>query len=342
MSAVPHSQPAAAERALPGLGSSLQFLGPDELDGRPFVGVDGAPPPGASLALAHWPGSKTPSHLGAATATEIVSNYMAAEGAGAPELVAVTNNHVDEDGLLAAWMLLARPDRPEQEVAAAVALAGDFARWTDPWAAKRAIAIAALAEPALTPLWEVRRALAERGRSNPSGPVHRAILPRIDRVLREPDRYATLWSARWNAVEADIALIDSGAVTLTDVPEADATLVRSPRPLEELALHPRTSRGLIVTALSDGVVLARQRYESWVEFPPAGTAPRVSLVPVAERLGQRDPDARWRADGPEIARATLTACDPAGSVAPTGLDAEVVLEEVIRERETEGDRVQLL
>lgn len=342
MSAVPQPEPTEPDAGLPGIAPEIEFLGPDELDGRPFVGVDGAPPDGAALALAHWPGSGTPPEIGAPTATEIALRYLRSSPSGSPTIAVVTNNHVDEDGVLAAWLLVERPSTAEAEVAIAVATAGDFADWTDPWAARRAIALQALAEPASTPLWPVRQALSAAARSNPSGPIHRALLPHVGALLAAPERHEHLWRSRWERVAFDIALLDAEDAVLVDASDADAVLVRASRHLDELAIHPRTRRGNVVTALPDGRLLATQRYESWVEFRPDGHQPRTSLIPVAERLSVLDPIADWRADGPEIPRARLFASDAVGNPVSSGLDPETVIDEIARERQSPGARGRLL
>ncbi len=330
---MPPNQTTAHLTELPRLAPQLEFLGPDELDRRPFVAVDGAPPHGAALALAHWPGSGTPAELGAPTATEIAWRYLHVAHRGAELVEVVTNNHVDEDGLLSAWVLTNRPGTADAQIAIATATAGDFAVWDDDWIARRTIALEAAAEPATTPFWAVTRALSARTRANPSGPIHRALLPKIASILSAPDRYEYLWRARWQRVLADIDLLDAGVATLIDAPDADAVLVRTPRPLDELAVHPRTDRGVVVTSLPDGRVTAVQRYESWVEFAPEGTRERISLVPVAAELSALDPGAQWRGDGPEIARAKLSATDAMGNAVPAGLDAAVVIEALARARQ---------
>lgn len=342
MSVVPQPRPTEPEAGFPGIAPEIEFLGPDELDGRPFVGVDGAPPDGAVLALAHWPGSGTPPEIGAPTATEIALRYLRSRPNGSPTIEVVTNNHVDEDGVLAAWLLMERPDAAEAEVAIAAATAGDFADWTDPWAARRAIALQALAEPTSTPLWTVRQALSVAGRSNPSGPIHRALLPYVGAVLAAPERYEHLWRPRWARVASDLALLDADHAVLVDAPDADAVLVRASRPLDELAFFPRTRRGNVITALPDGRLLATQRYESWVEFRPDGHQPRTSLIPVAERLSALDPLADWRADGPEIPRARLFASDAMGNPVSSGLDPERVIEEIALARQSPESRGRLL
>jgi hypothetical protein len=140
------------------------------------------------------------------------------------------------------------------------------------------------------------------------------------------------WRGRWEVVTADVAAIEAGEATLDDHPDADAVLVRAPRELDELAVHPRTGRGLVVHALPGGRILARQRYESWVAFPPPGTQPRIGLDRVAAALAARERSVRWLGEGPDTARARLYPADARGSQAATALDPEAVIEEIARER----------
>ena len=136
------------------------------------------------------PGRGTPPALADDTSAAIVDRYLRA-GAAGPEVVAVTNNHYDEDGLFGIWLLLERPadGAPERALAIAAAEAGDFATWTDPWAARVAIAAMAMAERATTPFPEVGRALARAGGRDPAGALYLAILPRVGGLLADPERY---------------------------------------------------------------------------------------------------------------------------------------------------------
>ena len=75
-----------------------------ELTGRPHVVVDGSAQAGTELVLSHWPGAATPDILRADLSAEIAFNYL-----DHPELHVdapyVTNNHFDQDGLVAVFAL---------------------------------------------------------------------------------------------------------------------------------------------------------------------------------------------------------------------------------------------
>jgi hypothetical protein len=259
-----------------------------------------------------------------------VLRYLAA-GADGPEVHAVTNNHYDEDGLFAIWLLLERPPQgsPERALAVAAAEAGDFGTWTDPWAPRAAIASMSMAERGATPFPDVGRILATAGTVDPAGRLYRAILPRVAGLLADPARYRMLWRPRWARIEADIALLDAGEATVEDVPAADLAVVRTPRRLDPMALHPRTPRMRILTALPDGTVTVTYRYETWVDYASRPLSPRVDLGPVAARLQaqERNP-VRWLFEGVQVITPRLMAAGPGGRPAPTSLAPERVVDEL--------------
>ena len=316
---------AAAEhdpRLLPRVADDAAFVPAQDLGGAAHVVVDGARLPGTALSLSHWPGAGTPPALAADTSAEIVDRYLGC-GASGPPVGAVTNNHYDEDGLFGIWMLLERPARDARRLAIAAAEAGDFGTWTDPWAARAAIAAMAMAERATTPFPEVGRALARAGGRDPAGALYLAILPRVGGLLADPERYRFLWEPEWARVEADVALIETGEAALEDRPAADLAIVRAPRPLHDMAVHPRTLRTRILTALPDGTLTVRHRYETWVDYASRPLAPRVDLAPLLPRLQEweRRPGV-WRFDGVEPIRPRLYLADAHGRPVPSSLGPE--------------------
>jgi hypothetical protein len=235
-------------------------------------------------------------------------------------------------------MLLERPAEgaPERALAVAAAEAGDFGTWTDPWAARAAIAAMAMAERSRTPFPEVGRALARAGGRDPAGALYLAILPRVGGLLADPGRYRVLWEREWARVEADAALLDAGEATLEDLPD-DLAIVRAPRPLHDMAVHPRTGRMRIITALPDGTLVLRHRYETWVDYASRPLPARVDLaplLPVLQRL-EREPGT-WRFDGVEPIRPRLYLTGPGGRSAPSSLGPERLAELVAGGRPAEG------
>ncbi|MGD9695021.1 MAG: DUF6687 family protein [Thermoleophilia bacterium] len=326
MGGAPQIDPAG----LPRVADDAAFVPMERVAGAPHVVVDGPLLPGTALSLSHWPRSGTPAALEDDTSALIVRRYLAA-GARGPELSVVTNNHYDEDGLFGIWLLLERPaaGSPAERLAVAAAEAGDFGTWTDPWAARVALAAMGMAERATTPLPEVGRILARARGVDPAGELYLAVLPHVARLLADPDRYRMAWRAAWDRVEADAALLDSGEATIEDRPDADLAIVRAPRPLHRMAVHPRTPRMRVLTATPDGRLMLRHRYETWVRYVSRPLAPRVDLAPLLPRLQalERGPGT-WRFDGVLPIQPGLYPTAPDGSPTSSSLEPERLAEEL--------------
>jgi hypothetical protein len=319
-------------RTLPRVADDAEFVPPEALAGRPHAQVDGARLDGTVLSLSHWPGSGTPDALRADTSALIVERYLDA-GAAGPEVRLVSTNHYDEDGLLAIWLLRERPPAgaPARRLAVAAAEAGDFGTWTDPAAPRVAIAAMAMAERRTTPFPEVGRILARAGGSDPAGLLHQAILPRVAGLLGDPDRYRMLWRPRWDRIAADVALLDAGDAVIDEVPDADLAILRTPRSLDPMAVHPRTRRMRVLTATPDGVLSLAHRYETWVDYVSRPLAPRVDLTPLAARL-QRDEarPVRWLFEGVGAITPRLLPAGPDGRPAPTSWGADALADALVR------------
>jgi hypothetical protein len=315
---------------LPRLAPTADFVPWDDVGDRPNIVVDGPLREGTTLGLSHWPDGGTPSQLAADTSTEIALRYVD-QPAGGVEVAVVTNNHFDEDGLLAAWVVLHRPGPgPRRALAVAAAEAGDFHTWSDPWAARCAIGLMAMAERTTTPFPEVIRALNRAGR-DPAGGICRALLPRVADLLDDPDRYRRLWAPRWQRVERDLAALDSGEATIEDVPDADLAVIRAPRRLARMATHPRTDRMRVLTATTDGMLRLEHRYETWVHYVSRPLVPRHDLTPLLPDLQrlERGPGV-WRFEGIDQPLARLVVVDAGGSPAPSTIEAARVVELLLR------------
>ena len=314
-------------RSLPRVADGAAFVPIEELGSTPNIVVDGVPVPGTVLSLSHRPASGTPDALRDDTSTLIVDRYLAL-APGGEEVGAVTNDHYDEDGLFAIWLLLERPaaGSPERSLAVAAGEAGDFSTWTDPWAPRVAIASMAMAERHSTPFPDVGRILATAGGRDPAGRLYQAILPRTGALLADPERYRFLWKHEWAVVEADIALLDAGGATIAQEEAADLAIVRTPRPLHPMALYPRTARTRVLTVLPDGTLSLAHRYETWVDYASRPLAPRVDLSPLARGLQEREErPGRWLFEGVETIMPRLflaTTTGGAGVPAPSSIPAD--------------------
>lgn len=321
--------PIAFRSQLPAVSPDATFVAWHEVRGRPHVVVDGPSGPQTVLGLSHWPDGGTPAELEADTSTEIVARYLAAEAAGDPVDV-ITNNHFDEDGILAAYLLVARPDLAVRQRAIAAAEAGDFRTWTDPAAAWVAIAVMAMAERPTTPFPDVLRALNNANTHDPAGAVTCALLPHIGKVLDDPERYRRLWEPTWRRIAAEVALLDAGDATIEEFPGHDLAIVRSPHPLAPLAVLPRVEAMRVVTATADGILALEHRYETWVRYVSRTLPPRVDVSSAIDTLNAMSPAAgRWRFEGIAHPQARLTFGDASGQPIPSGLSVEAFCEVIV-------------
>lgn len=317
--------------ALPRLADAARFVPYHEVRRRPHIVVDGPFGEGAVLGLSHWPDGHVPDDLAADTSAEIVAHYLDAAPDG-PAIGIVTNNHFDEDGLLAAWLLLERvPPGELRDSAIDAAAAGDFHVWRDPDAARAALTLMAMAERTTTPFPDVLRALNRAGGHDPAGAITLALLPHVGDVLADPGRYRRLWESEWAAVERDIERIESGRATLTEIPGEDLAVVTSDAPLHRLAVHPRLDAMRVVHVAGDGHMWLEHRYETWVRYVSRPLPPRIDLTPVAERLSARDGGpGTWRFEGVAHPVARLVCVDGSGAHVPSSLTAEQLVAEILQ------------
>jgi hypothetical protein len=315
-------------RTLPRPSASARFVAADRLSGEPHICVDGRSGPGALLELSHWPGCATPHAFAATTATGIALRYLDSGPAG-PEVEVVANNHMDLDGLLSAWAVLEHPAAgdPVRDMAVETAATGDFGVWRRPEALRAALALTFLTEGASTPLRAVRTAL--HAGTDPTGPLHDALLPRVRRILDDPARAEPWWRAGWDLVAADVALLESGEAVVEDVPDLDLAVVRGPRLLARPAWAPRTARMRVLSVTTAGVMVLEQRYETFVAFSDGPLAPRVDLSAAAARLSAEEtgPGA-WRFEGLAQSTPRLLCGGGSGRPSPSGIPPERVLEVV--------------
>jgi hypothetical protein len=301
----------------------MRYVPYDELDGVPNVVVDGARHPDSVLVLSHWPKSGSPIELRDDLSAQIAFHYL-----DRPDLHvdvdAVSNNHFDQDGLMSMYALvdpdaaLARRDRVID-----VARMGDFDAFHDHDSARIAWAMAALAADPAT------------------GDPYAELLPRAGELLDHPERFRELWADEDAHLAASEAGIESGEITIEEVPELDLAIVTvperwSPRPahfftpvvaqaVHWAAVHNRTDRYRVLYRRGSRYHF-QYRYETWVQHtahPPG----RIDLTDLADELTALEPgEARWVFDGVGgigPALHLLGDDDPESAIAPEDFRARV-------------------
>ena len=96
-----------------------------------------------------------------------------------------------------------------------------------------------------------------------------------------------------------------------------------------MAVHPRTRRMRVLTALPDGTLALAHRYETWVDYVSRPLSPRVDLTPLARRLqGLEERPGRWLFEGVQVITPRLFLSAGPGGPAPSSIAPERLLAEL--------------
>ena len=294
----------------------LPFVGGPALGTTPHVLVDGALQEATALALSHWPGSTTPAELARDLSAEIAFAYLRSPRHWRDDALAVTNDHVDQDGIVSVHALVDPAHALAHEpLLVGAARAGDFAVAHDHEALALALALGVLAEqpcpvPAAPPGSPVP------GSPGPEGVARRTeeLLGVLPGLVDSPRRAREIAAEEIAAVEAGWRAVASGQVLVEGPDRAGvATVVVSERVAAVQARRFSSTRSVplhpvVVHALTDAtrVLLVHgrryryyDRYETWVRLASTRPALRRALAPLAVRLDEQErPGTRWRADDP--------------------------------------------
>lgn len=289
---------------------SLQYEPYDDAVGAANVVVDGSANAGTVLTISHWPGTPAPPGCAADTSAQMAFLYLDRGADLHGEAAVVTNNHFDQDGLVGMYAL----SRPEDALARRaqledIASAGDFATFTDRSSARLSAAVAALADPARSPLRDLPDDYAHL-----CAVLYRAALELLPGWLKDPDSCRDLWADEDAELDAGLAAVASGAVTIDEDRELDLAVITLPSStrssghrfvgrrftgVHPMALHRATERTTILTIDSAGRHQMTCRYEGWVQYQSRTIRPRVDLRPLADVLTSAEPEgAVWQATPP--------------------------------------------
>ncbi len=287
----------------------------------PNVVVDGSPTASTVLTLSHWPGSATPVDVRADLSAQIALRALDhADWFSGVDVV--SNNHFDQDGLAAAYFLVAPDDaRHHAPLLVDLAASGDFAT-TAPWingpraGARLSMAVAAFADPSRSPL---DASIFAGSYADQCGRLYVEMLDRLPAMLADPSACRDLWADEDAHLEASLAAVADGTVVIDEVPAVDLAIVTvpegwAPDPLSHRfahvvgrtwteAVHPMainsSTKMLRVLLIHGRRYRLELRYESWVMLVSRPVMPRPDLRPIAARLTELEPSgATWRADGP--------------------------------------------
>jgi hypothetical protein len=258
--------------------------------------------PRAALTLAHWRGAPTPAAYQDDTSAGSVLRALAAPPAELSTCRYVTANHFDVDGFVGVWSLL-NPEvalRHEHLLRLAATL-GDFREldWTDSLADQALKLVCWLNAKEKELFYPPFGAPGLRRREDDASAEKFAwFLPAFGEILADPETDRPAWLPEYERVHAAVAIMQSPATRLHRYPDIGLMVVHTPEPLPYYALFGTTAGYDIVLSCYSG-----QRYEleykytTWIDLEARPTWPRLPLLPLAERLNQRETTARrWTCD----------------------------------------------
>lgn len=338
----------------------LPFRMQSEAGDEPVIAVDGAwGAPG--LALSHWPGNATPGELKHDLSTGAALAFAKLDPARRADLaagcVAVANNHVDTDGLCAAFAVL-HPERAlelEDELLAAAA-AGDFFRPRDERAMIVDLLVTAGFDADRSPWSADFAGLDDTARWSLA--MHRMLDVLPDWLTGDLARWEPYFAeglAAWRADRADLAAATHEELVHLDLDVHTAARDVASSRVGATAFDPgrhalyadtAADRVLVVGPRADG---ATYRFilntTSWFDLPDRDDGERPDLEALAARLNDLEREAApgdelaatWRAQPVTGAAPELWFGDDGvaqfaehnGALRPSRLAPEVVRREVI-------------
>jgi hypothetical protein len=281
----------------------------------PNVVVDGSPNESTVLTLTHWPGIGQPTGLAADLSAQMAIRFVRNEMAVDADVV--TNNHFDQDGLVAMYAMIEPSEAlRHQEVLIDVAAAGDFATYRHRQAARASMAIATYADPDRSPI-----------AADLAGPyedqcavLYEQLLERLLDMVLQPDNFSELWIDEDEQLTASEAALSKGAITIEERPEIDLAIVdiadNEPQRRghrfaanEYVGIHPMAINNATscfrILQVHGRRYTYTDRYESWVQYQSRLPLPRVDLRPLADELTATDTATAWTASSPSSLTAQL-------------------------------------
>jgi hypothetical protein len=294
----------------------------------PNVVVDGSPNESTVLLLTHWPGYAQPERTGADLSAQMAYRFV--RDGRQPGADVVTNDHFDQDGLVAMLPFVDPTAAFEHEALLIdVAAAGDFATYRHRDAARACMAIAAYADPDRSPIAEhLVGPYPEQ-----CGLLYETLLPLVIPMVLDPSSWRALWADEDAHLTASEAALAAGEVVVEEVGDVDLAVVRTAMAAgrasrfasnEHRGVHPMAIHGATgavrVLEVRGGSYAYTDRYETWVQYRSRSLPARRDLRPLAHELSALDAGA-WTATPPSALTPELRSPDESTLDDATVLDA---------------------
>ena len=319
----------------------------DAIADVPKLSVDGTVDD--AIHFSHWKGNQTPASVKADTSTEIALKVAAAADRETLTrgIDLVTNNHFDTDGVLSVWTMLNGEralDLRDRLIAAAEA--GDFSEMSSADGVRASIVIQGSDSPTDKSGSPLALQLAGED-SVTEARSYELVLPHVEDVIRNPDKYEPLWHDSWSRIERALDSFASGTSrveeteggklsVVTLAPEIFSPAGFSPAqyaaPFTAVSYHARGELFLIATPMNDGwAYRIDYPYYSWAETVVRPGIERHDLSEAMSRLNELEGNsaARWQVDSSELASAAKF-LDAEGTLAASALAPDAVATELRR------------
>ncbi len=307
----------------------FSYISPKLLDEKSHILVDGPPYPKSELVLSHWPQSSTPVDLKCDLSTEIAFKWVQNQSPSV-RTKNVSNDHFDEDGLIAAFVLISPnlADR-HKDLLIDIASAGDFRTYQDPTAAKICLSLGAFSCLETSPWSKELKVLDYFSQVNY---LYVNLLDLLPSLLEDIQKYGSFWQEEYHQIQIGKKKVFSQKVIIEEIPQIDLGIVDVKETFAEkkwLSSVGRTMATYSFTNSSRILVLQSPfyelifRYESWVEFVSRPIAKRIDLTSLEQRLNQMDPAAQWYFNGIDATISKLSNNNPS-CLNPTQLKQTIV------------------
>jgi hypothetical protein len=308
----------------------------EEIANVPKLSVDGTV--GNSIHFSHWQGNETPSEVKADTSTEIALKLVTSPNRKTltKGIDLVTNNHFDTDGMLSVWTVMTGERAADHwDVLVAAAEAGDFSEYSTETGIRVSLAIqgsdqASPNEPPGSPL---ARYLSGR-EIDDDARAYELILPEVERLITNINRYEDLWRDGWDQIAKAIASFEKGTSGVKEFPDAQLSLItiapeifrgsgfnptKHAAPYTAISHFARGALFVIAIPAADGwFYRIDYPYYSWAETLKRPMIPRRDFTNALQRLNEREGSesnrGRWQLDNREMTSAVKFLADT-GSLA---------------------------
>jgi hypothetical protein len=204
----------------------------------PNIVVDGSGNANTLLTLSHWPKSGTPNELKADTSAEIAFKYLDAPRFHV-QCEVVTNNHFDQDGLVAVFALIDPTSAMRyRDLLIDVASAGDFGVFRSREAARINFALSWLADAQTSPF---PHSVFTQSYPRMAAELYTRTLELLPQIVADLNKFKSLWESEDKKLSESEEMVREGRITIEQWPELDFATVRIPEDLSASRTHRFTS-----------------------------------------------------------------------------------------------------